>query len=536
MSKRAVIYARVSTDNQENNTSLDHQIELLTNFADSNGYVVVDVLHEVASGANPYRDGLNELRELAQNNQIDVVLCLRVDRFMRDVLEGLSVINELKKYNVQVEFIELPSTGEELTDKLIRMLFLWKGESERSIIQKRMSDGKFRRLNEGRVMPPPTTAYGYKYWSNRDNKGSITDAGLEIISEEAEIVRLIYQWYCFGDEGYGPFSIVAIAKKLSGLGIPTRKHNRKKVDSTMWARSTIRNILSNEIYKGTWYYNRRVMINGKQVFRPKEDWVAVDVPAVVSVDLWETAKRRRKQNKTTAKRNRKRDYLLSGLLICNCGLRWYGRYRTRRNGEETLYYKCNGYWYENGNNYNERRCSYPSIRAEIIEPAVWQYIWDFLLNPNEVQNEINRRNESRVDEIYQWKDRLEAFEKIIFDCDSQLTKLLEAAITEEFPKAIIRQKRNEIELQKEKAIQKAEYYRVLLDKSEISNQQIVEASQFINQLKIRSNCLTVQRKREILEILEIQIKVLERLETGEDLLEITGIIPTESIVTTSSRL
>lgn len=534
MTNRAVLYARVSTDNQENNTSLSDQFDKLSNYAARQQYEVVEFIKEIASGADPERQGLNQLRELARHGSIDVVVCLRVDRFMRDVLEGLSVMNELQNYSVRVEFLETPTTGNDGLDKLLRMMLLWKGESEREIIQKRMMDGKISRLKEGRVMPTPTTAYGYEYWGKRDEKGNVVDSGLRIVESEATTVRLIYQWYCFGKEDEGLLSIAGITRELSKMRIPTRRDNKKRTDKGVWQRATVRTILSNEIYKGTWYYNRRTMKNGKQVMRPQKDWIAVEVPAIVSPEIWGIAERRRQQNKVKARRNRKREYLLSGMIVCSCGCRWNGQYKTRRDGTEVWYYVCAGYWYQNSNNYEERRCELPAMRADKVEPAVWQYVWNYLTDPQQVYEELKRRQSEQYEEIHYWQDRVNAFQKIKDDCQMKMSNLLDQAITGDFPRLLIGQKRDELQEQMSKADEQLAYYQGLIDNSEMTNQQIEDVVQFTQKLRGQYGKLARKHKRQIMEVLEISLTVRGITDDGRHVLEVKGVIPRETIVTASS--
>jgi site-specific DNA recombinase len=121
-----------------------------------------------------------------------------------------------------------------------------------------------------------------------------------------------------------------IAKRLSEMRIPTRydeinlngKRSPKKRRSGMWGESTIREILSSEIYAGTHYYNR---LNpkrepGEARVRDRSEWIAIDVPAIVSRDIWEAAQRLREENKKTATRNTQHPYLMRGRLRCTkCG-------------------------------------------------------------------------------------------------------------------------------------------------------------------------------------------------------------------------
>src|SRR5205823_6291111 len=96
------------------------------------------------------------------------------------------------------------------------------------------------------------------------------------INEEAEHVRLIFVWYVYGDETGEPLSIKEIARRLTAMGAPTRRPNKKA--NGFWSITLIFDILRNETYIGKWYYHRTMCIRDpetnklRQVKRPRSDW------------------------------------------------------------------------------------------------------------------------------------------------------------------------------------------------------------------------------------------------------------------------
>ena len=129
------------------------------------------------------------------------------------------------------------------------------------------------------------------------------------------------------------------------------KHVAKKRDFGVWSGGMVRHILKNETYIGTWYYGKTQMIEdgvkhphvskkgtGKQVRRPRDEWIPVEVPPIIEKDLFELAQQRFVLNKKLAKRNTKHEYLLGRRLTCaKCGYTYVGR--TRRG--KHYYYFCN---------------------------------------------------------------------------------------------------------------------------------------------------------------------------------------------------
>src|SRR6266542_72794 len=82
--KRAVIYCRVSTTRQEDNSSLDSQERACRAWADQRGYVVVKVVREVHTGAEFWqRNGITEVRELMAAGDIEAVISSHIDGLAR---------------------------------------------------------------------------------------------------------------------------------------------------------------------------------------------------------------------------------------------------------------------------------------------------------------------------------------------------------------------------------------------------------------------------------------------------------------------
>ena len=78
---KTAIYARVSTNKQLKD--LENQIEYLSKFAISNGYIVDYTFKDIVSGMNENRKGLNDLLKLVFDNQINKIIISHKDRLTR---------------------------------------------------------------------------------------------------------------------------------------------------------------------------------------------------------------------------------------------------------------------------------------------------------------------------------------------------------------------------------------------------------------------------------------------------------------------
>jgi site-specific DNA recombinase len=127
----------------------------------------------------------------------------------------------------------------------------------------------------------------------------------------------------------------------------------------------------------------------KTVDRPREEWLQIAVPAIISQDTFERAGQRLAGNKRFAARNTKVPSLLQGLAACSaCG---YGYYRTstRTTNKKIYYYRCLGsddYRYEGG-----RVCGNQPVRADYLDEVVWDHITALLADPALIRGEISKR-------------------------------------------------------------------------------------------------------------------------------------------------
>ena len=157
---------------------------------------------------------------------------------------------------------------------------------------------------------------------------------LELVEEETRIVELIFEWYLIGDETGKQLTLGKIAKKLTDMGIPTRgdtyKHVRKKRGYAQWNRKTIHRILKRDTYTGIWYYGKS----------GTNEPISVNVPAIISHEVWEAAQERLEENQKKSSRNMKNKYLLSKRITCGCcGYKMTGISRKYKE-KIFLYYRC----------------------------------------------------------------------------------------------------------------------------------------------------------------------------------------------------
>jgi site-specific DNA recombinase len=393
----AAIYARVSSARQKKDETIASQTAALRAHAQQLGvelpeeWVFEDEGH---SGATLVRPALERLRDVVAGVGVDVVLCYSPDRLARKFAYQALLIEEFARAGTRVEFIQGPR-GDTPEDQLLVQFQGMFAEYEKAQILERYRRGKAHRARTGSVNVLSGAPFGYRYVRKNDHAG----AGYEIVEHEAALVAELFRRYA--DDGA---SIAELTRWLTHHGVATR------TGKSRWDRSVIWGMLRNPAYAGKAVFgktmvihespglNRRARLEGrstprasKTVDRPREDWVEIAVPAIVSVETFERVTARLADNKRYASRNSTTPSLLQGLTSCGaCG---YGYYRTstRTTNKKIYYYRCLGsddYRYEGG-----RVCATKPVRADYLDAVVWDHIAGLLTDPQLIRAEIAKRLE-----------------------------------------------------------------------------------------------------------------------------------------------
>lgn len=349
--KRVAAYARVSTDSDEQLSSYEAQVEFYTRHIQSNPeWEFVNVYtDEGISGTNTKkREGFNRMVADALDGKIDLILTKSISRFARNTVDTLTTVRKLKEKNVEVYFEKeniytLDAKGE----VMITIMSSLAQEESRSISEN-VTWGKRRSMEEGRF------SLAYKYFLGY-KKGD--DGILEIVEEEAKIVRKIYQLFLEGK------TIRTIADYLTKQGIPTP---RGKV---RWSVSTIMSILTNEKYKGdallqkTYTADFLTKKSKKNHGEVPQYYIKDSHPAIidpVTFDLVQQEIERRRPDR----RQLHRSSSFTAKIICGeCGS-YYGRKVWHSNSKHRKYiWRCNQKYEA------ETTCSTPNLNESAIEAA-----------------------------------------------------------------------------------------------------------------------------------------------------------------------
>lgn len=426
--RAAAIYARVSSDRQKEERTIDSQTAALIEYGQSAGYTVPNewiFQDEGYSGATLVRPGLERLRDLGAEGQLEVLLIYSPDRLSRKYAYQVLLTEEFARNGVEVVFLKSPkaTTPEE------QLLLQFQGmiaEYERAQIAERSRRGKRYRAKAGSVNVLSGAPYGYRYVK----KTEISAAYYKVLEEEAEVVRNVFRLYT--EDG---FSINAIARQLNAQQTPTRKKISR------WERSTVWAMLRNPAYKGTACFGKTQRAERQKVTRPlrkrggfsprcssnrerrREEWIEIPAPAIIDEETFAFAGERLEQNKRFSSRRTIEPTLLQGVLACGeCGYAYY-RASTRTSRRKIYYYRCLGS--DDYRHVNGRVCHNRPIRQDYLDDLVWRQVVKLLEDPDLVRTEIQRRIEE-IQNSNPTRKRKEVLTKQTNRIRNSIEKLLDA--------------------------------------------------------------------------------------------------------------
>src|SRR5437016_9100182 len=396
MNKPAAIYARVSSDRQKENQTIASQTAALREYAETHGYLVPAEWvfeDEGCSGASLVRPGLEAMRDLAAQGQIEAALVYSPDRLSRKYAYQVLLVEEFARCGVSLVFLKSPS-GETPEDQLLVQFQGMIAEYERAQIAERTRRGKRYKAQQGRVSVLGGAPYGYRYIKMSDN----SEAYYEVNETEAEIVRTLFDAYT--QQG---LSINGIARLLNERQIPTR------TAKTRWERSTVWGVLRNPAYQGKACFgktelrprqritrrlrqrNRPPNRNSANHERPRQEWIEIPVPALISENTFDLAQEQLQKNKQHSPRRTIEPTLLQGMLVCqHCGYALY-RSSTKTTKRKLYYYRCLGS--DAYRHFKGALCTNRPVRSDYLDQFVWDQIIGLLNNGTLIQAEIDRRKE-----------------------------------------------------------------------------------------------------------------------------------------------
>src|SRR5499433_1111917 len=197
------------------------------------------------------------------------------------------------------------------------------------------------------------------------------------------------------------FSIGEITRRLNSEGVPARRASR-------WERSVVWGVLRNPAYRGVACFGKTRVSARTRVMRPqrrrgvttpsttagherpREEWIEIAVPALVTQESFARAQELLHQNKIRSRRRTIAPSVVQGLVSCaKCGYA-FSRTSTQTSARKIHYYKCIGSdsWRKLGGPVCDNG---QFIRQELLDQIVWAEVIHLLEEPTLIQQELDRR-------------------------------------------------------------------------------------------------------------------------------------------------
>lgn len=318
---RAVFYARVSTEEEEQLNAIGKQIEENRDVISTKGWILVDeyidkgITGTQTKKRNEYMRMLDDIRK----DKFDIIVVKDQSRLQRNTMDWYIFLNEIVQ-NRKKLYLYLENTFFDSKDKFIFGIKAMMAEEYSRDLSKKGNAAKKRRQEKGKPIITNRT------WGFQNINGEIL-----IDEEEAKLVTRIYELFADGFGGR------VVAKILRDDGI--RNRNGKTLSE-----NTIRDIVKNPLYKGIAVMNKEYFdFEAKKIVKnPESEWIYREgiVPRIVSDELWKRANVQINNRKTINRTHNigvnKGNTLLSSKIICGeCGSKYWRNKRV-----QGIYWYC----------------------------------------------------------------------------------------------------------------------------------------------------------------------------------------------------
>ncbi len=506
---RAAIYSRVSDKSQdaEDKTSISEQISDMEAHCERRGLTITARYQEVGQGWSKKRPEFQRMLADARKGRFDTIVCWKSDRLSRGMYPAADLMQVVEAHHINLEAVM------DSIDMKTFGLMAAIGKIELDNFRERASMGKRGTAKAGRI-PVSNVPYGYRIGD---------DGRPQIEEEEAEVVRRIYDW-CVR-EGLGAR---VIGQRLMAGDVPLGREGKR------WWDGQIHRILSNETYKGTWWYGRARYVStedGIKVYDQAPDtWISVPFPAIIDEETWDRCQVIRTKRKTYSGRNTKIFYLLQHLVRCTeCGMLMgcmATRKRTVKHGDKTYkydleiprrYYKCYGV------QHFQAGCrEHTMIRAERLEGLVWGEVKKKLEDPALIVAGIESLGEKEEGGLSVEAARTEReLEKVQLEEDRAIRLYVSGKITE----AQLDHQRKFITERLESLREKLKDYRARESAQDEQRELAERVVEWAERIGDGLEDLPDDQRRELLRLLLDEVTI-----DGENRVNLTLAIPTQDLV------
>jgi site-specific DNA recombinase len=496
---KAAIYARVSTQKEEQKNSLQNQIILAENIAKEYGFTIVGryIDNGVSGSGSKNRSGILRLLNDAKKKKFDVVIAKSVSRLGRNTLKSLEMADQLERIPIR---LILPEDNYDTEKSRSRLMFNLKAilaEEESAKLSERIKLGLQASAKQGKYkasLPP----YGYKV--------NPFTRKLEIDETTAPIVKEIFRLYLH--EGWGMYKI---CNYLMRKGLPTPRQVAGATNSGFkWHQSSIKCILTNPVYTGKLVHHREESTGAlaeselykirRKVAPDKQIIIDNAHPAIISEDDFNAVQDLMKK-KGKRKSNGKESLFahIAKCADCQSGMHYKP---DRRNGA----YVCGGYV-----KYSSSFCSSHIIEEQTLLQMVKNDLRTIIKDNISTDRFYGIAEEKANALLSSTKKELKQIEKQLNELDKLFNKLLNLHIDGTITTEQFRQQNERIIQQQQELVTKKAELQSALEKREDFNEKIQyfrkEVERFLN--------LDIDDPQSLKQIIQKLIEKIEVFEGGK---------------------
>jgi site-specific DNA recombinase len=493
----ALVYCRVSTEDQIDNTSLDGQEMRCREYAAKNGYIVAKVVKEAHTGKElQNRPLISEVRREIKQGFYDAIIVDKLDRLARDETHQSVLLYEIEE-EAEMNFHTVSEDFDNSRiGRFLRMILGFFAAFERERITERNVEGKRMRAIQGKIVGAGTDLYGYTL--NRETRKR------EIKPNEAAIVRRIFESVLNGK------SRRSIIKELNSEGIPSPAQDKRKWKDrrkqTYWGSGSMGRILSETAYYGESYaWKYKAAKTWKETFRDKNEWIKLPddaTPPIITKEIFDAVQaklRKNSENHSNANksRNEKIPFLLRGLIYCSCGQKLRPE-TDNRSKLKNAYYRCSSRATPHGS------CGAKQIRADFAETVVWDKLREIVINPQIVEGFLKERQETGNYEKMRLEGELNSTRRVCQKEEAEYQKMMRNALMMDDPggfKPFLDEKKRLVDSLK-KEVEKAE---ARITDFEAAQANLNSLRVFCDRAAENIQTLDFAGKRDLLEIFECKV-------------------------------
>ena len=517
MTTRAVFYARVSTADQVDGTSLETQRKICETAIKAQGMFLTDQYVDAgASGADQSRPEWRRLLEDAKSGKFEAVFVLDIDRFTRSQIHGLQAMEDLRQLSVALYDAKNPTVDVASIDaNLLTSIRLIMAQEERNKTRERTVRGQRARLDAG-GWPGGQPCYGWRLEGTHTRQAHpVPDP------EERANLRLIQRLII--EER---LSLIQVAERLNALGIPSRTKKR-------WSAAVVQRVITNPALHRGWFIwgapqgtlddrrSRKTKADrtGKPLYGAPGKIQLPDPPFTES-EQGELTRCLKSKARMGTEASQPVTRLLTSRIFGWCGRHYTG---TSIAGKSYDVYRCTGNRIR-GDKTKSERCGCPQIHAQKIESRVWSELENLITDPQRLRtlaeqwigirqdqagNETNGELEQLDAQILRLKTALSRAQDDYYLSQGVVADSLKERInqyTEDLEKAIALQQR---------LVDAAQHEEQLAER-------ILSVSALAERAKQRLAQMPDHDKRELVELMDIQVFISDIANSEPRNLSISG--------------